>query len=170
MKTIVKRLDPRTNPSQPTAEEPRLPLRLAMHHVRNLSSHLSHLTCTWRRLSSQCPTQHSRHLSALRLSGVTPITPLHSLIHRLLHTIPFVLPRIHHPYSRLEAFTLLSPLRPGPHPHIGVCDEFPRHARPRSMRREGVVKFTRESVELREAGPRDRREVVVLVVVSDLKR
>jgi len=65
--------------------------------------------------------------------------------------------------------TLLS-LDPAPQTNILVPDKLPHDVNPALVYRQVVVELVRDAIERGQAGPRNRREVVVLVVQADIIR
>lgn len=138
----------------------------------------------------RCPRTRASLRSRLALSdrrfglGIGTVAPLDSFIHQALHlVISRAIDRRQCPLSLLDTLTLTPdlfihprplvsafPLGTAPHADSRVGYEFPGDGRPGRVRRERVVEFVCECVELGQAGPWDGGEVVVFVVVSDLAR
>lgn len=64
----------------------------------------------------------------------------------------------------------LLPLHPTPEPDLLVHNELPDHPYPAVMTRQISVELIRDLIELPKSRPRDRREVMMFIVQSDIVR
>lgn len=68
----------------------------------------------------------------------------------------------------MDKLQVAQPLCPSKHANLPIPNEIDRHHRPGGVRRDSVIKLWREGTERGETRPRDRGEVVVLVVITNL--